>query len=138
MSLWVIGIGKLIGLKGAGDFHGQAVGHRIITFRRSGRNGGGHNHDLGTVCLEQIYFFGSNFVWADKDAAVTFDGGNLRQSGTGIARGGLDQRPSRLEQTSGLGFFDHFKGRPVFDRAARVKNLDLGQYGGSYPLGHFV
>ena len=116
----------------------ELVGHRVVRARVLGLDGGGADHDLGAVGTQELDLVLGDLVRADEDAAVTLQGGGHRESDTGVARRGLDDRAPRLEVAGCLQGLDHGDPDAVLDRAAGVHHLHLGDDGGLDVLGEPV
>src|SRR5690606_5814710 len=63
-----------------------------------------------------------------EDAAVAPGDGGQGQARARVAARALDDRPARPQQSAPLGVFDHGDADAVFDRAARVEELDLDEH----------
>ena len=62
-----------------------------------------------------------------KTQRVTLCLGNHGQAHAGVSTGGLDDRAAWLELSLALRCLDHLACNSIFDRAARIEVLDLGQ-----------
>ena len=122
-------VGELVGLAGARDLAGEAVGHRVVALWRFVRDGGGREDDLGAVGLEQRDLLLAHLIGHHEDALVALDAGGLRQARAGVAGGGLDDGAAGLEQAGLLGRLDHADADAILDRAAGLEVLGLAQDG---------
>ncbi|MNK90146.1 hypothetical protein D3C87_1101880 [compost metagenome] len=138
VGLGVLVVVELVGLVGAGDLAGEAVGDLVVGVGMVLGDGGGRDHDLGAVGPEQIAFLLAHLVGHGEDAAVALDRGGDRQTHAGVARGRLHDGASGLQESTPLGVFDHVKGGAILHRAAGVEVFDFGQDGRLDPFGHAV
>ena len=118
----------LVGLEGARDLLGEAVGDRVVALRRLGRDRVGADDHLRAEGLQQRDLLAAHLVRHREDAAVALQRGDDREAGAGVPRGRLDDRPARLELSLALGRLDHRDRDPVLDRAAGVEEFELGQH----------
>ena len=85
------------------------------------------HHHLGAVGPQECHLLGGDLVGHGEDAAVAAAGGDDGQPDPGVARGGLDDRSSRPEESVAFGRVDHGHGGTVLDAAAGVEELEFGQ-----------
>ena len=90
-----------------------------------GLDGGGADHDLGSVGPQHRDLLLAHLVGHHEDAAVALQRGCHSEADAGVAGGGLDDRAAGLELALGFGLLDHGEPDPVLDRAARVQILEL-------------
>ena len=119
-------VAVLVGLEGAGDLLGQAVGDAVVGLRGLGVDVGRRDHDLGAQRAQQVDLLARHLVGHDRDDAVALQPGGDREAGAGVAGGRLDDRPAGAEAAVALGGVDQVDRDPVLDRAAGVEQLELG------------
>ena len=124
-----LGVGHvrvLVGLEGAGDLLGQAVGDAVVGLRRVRAHVGGRDDDLGAVGAQEVDLLLRHLVRHDRDHAVALQARGDREAGAGVAGGRLDDRAAGLQPPVSLGGLDEPHRDAVLDRAARIEVLELG------------
>ena len=122
-------VGVLVRLPGAVDLGDQPVRHAVIALRILGRHRRRAHDDLCAVGEQHVALVLADLVGADEDALVAAVLGDQGQADAGVARGGFDDRATRLQLPAGLGGVDHFGRDPVLGAAARVEVFDLCHHG---------
>ena len=135
VRLRVLRVRVLVGLPGPVDLldqpvRGAVVGVGVVRVDRRRAD-----DDTGPVRLEHVALVLPDLVRADEHAAVALALGHDRQPDTGVAGGGLDDRPAGLQLARRLRGLHHAQGDAVLDAAAGVEVLDLGQHRGREPGG---
>src|SRR5439155_13253202 len=115
---WVVDVGVLVGLPGAGNLPRQPVGDVVVRLRVLGRHGGRADHHLGAVRPEHADLVDGHLVRAHEHAAVTLPLGHDGQPDAGVAAGRLDDRATGAQLAGLLGGLDHPQRDAVLDRAA--------------------
>jgi hypothetical protein len=123
----------LVGLEGARDLLGQALGHAVVGLGRLGRDVGRGDHDLGAVGAQQVDLLAGHLVGHDGDDAVALQAGGDGQARARVARGRLHDRPARPQVAGALRGVDERDRHAVLDGAARVERLDLRDELGGQP-----
>ena len=123
----VLRIEVLVGLEGARDLLGEAVGDAIVGLGGLGGDGGGGDHDLGAVRPQERDLLLAHLVRHHEDALVTADRRGDREPVAGVARRRLDDRPTRAQEPLAFGGLDHPQADPVLHAPAGVQHLELGQ-----------
>ena len=115
----------LVGLEGAGDLLGEAVGDAVVGLRRVRRDVGRRDDDLGAVGAQEVDLLLGHLVRHHRDHAVALQPRGDRQAGAGVARRRLDDRAAGSQPAVALGGLDEPHRHAVLDRPAGVERLEL-------------
>ncbi len=118
-------IAKLINVKSAWNFTGQARRHVLIIFRMTARYVGARQPNFGTKRAHVRDFLLRHLVRYNENTAITFGRGDQRQPQPGIAGSRLDNRAAGYELAIPLGRFNHGERDPIFDRTGRILIFQL-------------
>ena len=131
-------VAVLIGLEGAGDRLGQAVGHSVVRARVIGFHVGGGHHDLRSVGAQYGALGLVHFVGHHEDRTVAALLGHHGEPHAGVAGRRLYDHTAGLEFAFAFGGVDDACGDAVLGRSARVEVLHLDGDGGFDAVGHMV
>jgi hypothetical protein len=104
---------------------------RVVAGQSAGRQ-----HHLGAVGAQRGDLLGGRGVGDDDERAVAEEPADQREADPGVARGALDDHPTRAQRPGALGGADHPQRRPVLDAPAGVLPLGLDVDRRGQALGH--
>ena len=120
------GVRVLIGPERTRRLAHQSLGRRVVRARVLGRYRRRAHDDFCPVGTQQRDLLVAHLVAHHENAAVAALGGDDRQARARVARGRLNDRSARLEQSVALRRVDHGDRDSILDTATRIHGLDLG------------
>src|SRR6266849_1563183 len=120
VSFGIAGIVVLIRVVRIGNLTLEFLRHGIVAAGIFRLDGGGADDDFGAERFQEIDFFLGLLVSGRKDALVTANRRDERQTHAGVARSAFNDRAARLEQAFFFGFINHADADAVFYGAARI------------------
>ena len=132
MGLWVGGVLKLL------QYHAA----RYLALQLLGASDGSRHAVFATgqfyscpIGFDEVATLHAHGLWHGEDEVIASHGRHQSQTHTRVAAGGLDDGGTGFEDATLLGVGNHGEGDAVFDAAAGIEILYLGNDGGVKVLG---
>ncbi len=121
-------VGVLVRLPATGELTGETVGDAVVAVGVLRRDRGRAHDHLGTVGPQHVALVLADLVGTHEHALVAALLRDQGQADAGVAGGGLDDRPARLQFTRRFGRIDHLHRDAVLGASAGIEVFDLRRY----------